>query len=199
MPFPPRAEEVRLPHPGAAGGREPPPATPGLHTGLHTTTAVSSSRLRAGVRTVIGRAPGPMPGGRRVRAPPGAFALRSSVNSVLALSRPQRSVNRTREVAMSYLLQYARRPDSIARATRRPASTSTHRLNRPGFYGDAFVRVFVEHTTSPASPAARPAARAADRRLRATRSTSSSRSRRPSCARTRSSRSTRCSSATPLP
>ena len=47
---------------------------------------------------------------------------------------------------MSYLLQYARRPDSIAR--RNPAARVDEyaRLNRPGFYGDAFVRVFVEHT-----------------------------------------------------
>jgi len=48
---------------------------------------------------------------------------------------------------MSYLLQYARRPDSIA--PRRPAArVDEHtRLNRPGLYGDAFVRVLVEDTT----------------------------------------------------
>jgi hypothetical protein len=50
---------------------------------------------------------------------------------------------------MSYLLQYARRPDSIA--PRNPAArVDEHtRLNRPGLYGDAFVRVFVEDTTAP--------------------------------------------------
>jgi hypothetical protein len=49
---------------------------------------------------------------------------------------------------MSYLLQYARRPDSIA--PRRPAARVDEyaRLNRPGLYGDAFVRVFVEDTTA---------------------------------------------------
>jgi hypothetical protein len=48
---------------------------------------------------------------------------------------------------MSYLLQYARRPDSIA--PRNPAARVDEytRLNRPGLYGDAFVRVFVEETT----------------------------------------------------
>ena len=49
---------------------------------------------------------------------------------------------------MSYLLQYARRPDSIA--PRKPAARVDEytRLNRPGLYGDAFVRVFVEDTTA---------------------------------------------------
>src|SRR5437870_2251148 len=49
---------------------------------------------------------------------------------------------------MSYLLQYARRPDSIA--SRNPAARVDEyaRLNRPGLYGDAFVRVFVEDTTA---------------------------------------------------
>ena len=49
---------------------------------------------------------------------------------------------------MSYLLQYARRPDSIA--PRDPAARVDEyaRLNRPGLYGDAFVRIFVEDTTA---------------------------------------------------
>jgi hypothetical protein len=49
---------------------------------------------------------------------------------------------------MSYLLQYARRPASIA--SRSPAARVDvyARLNRPGLYGDAFVRVFVEDTTA---------------------------------------------------
>jgi hypothetical protein len=49
---------------------------------------------------------------------------------------------------MSYLLQYARRPDSIA--PRAPAARVDEyaRLNRPGLYGDAFVCVFVEDTTA---------------------------------------------------
>ena len=49
---------------------------------------------------------------------------------------------------MSYLLQYAPRPDSIA--PRNPAARVDEyaRLNRPGLYGDAFVRVFVEDTTA---------------------------------------------------
>jgi hypothetical protein len=47
---------------------------------------------------------------------------------------------------MSYLLQYARRPDSIARCNPAARVDEYARLNRPGFYGDAFVRVFVEHT-----------------------------------------------------
>jgi len=47
---------------------------------------------------------------------------------------------------MSYLLQYARRPDLIARRNPVARVDEYARLNRPGFYGDAFVRVFVEHT-----------------------------------------------------
>ena len=42
---------------------------------------------------------------------------------------------------MSYLLQYARRRTSNARVD------EYIRLNRPGLYGDAFVRVFVEDTS----------------------------------------------------
>jgi hypothetical protein len=50
---------------------------------------------------------------------------------------------------MSYLLQYARRPDSIAPRPKRGARVDERtRLNRPGLYGDAFVRVFVEDTTA---------------------------------------------------
>jgi hypothetical protein len=41
---------------------------------------------------------------------------------------------------MSYLLQHARRLASTARVD------EYIRLNHPGFYGDAFVRVFVEDT-----------------------------------------------------
>ncbi|HEX6701239.1 MAG TPA: hypothetical protein VF101_10955 [Gaiellaceae bacterium] len=49
---------------------------------------------------------------------------------------------------MSYLLQYARRPDSIAPRPKRGVRVDEHtRLNRPGLYGDAFVRVFVEDMT----------------------------------------------------
>ena len=49
---------------------------------------------------------------------------------------------------MSYLLQYARRPDSIAPRTPAARLDEYARLNRPGLYGDAFVRVFVEDTTA---------------------------------------------------
>jgi hypothetical protein len=48
---------------------------------------------------------------------------------------------------MSYLLQYARRPDSIAPRTTAARVDEYARLNRPGLYRDAFVRVFVEDTT----------------------------------------------------
>jgi hypothetical protein len=49
---------------------------------------------------------------------------------------------------MSYLLQYVRRPDSIA--LRNPAVRVDEyaRLNHPGFYGDAFVRVYVEDSSA---------------------------------------------------
>jgi hypothetical protein len=47
---------------------------------------------------------------------------------------------------MSYMLQYARRPDSIAPRTPATRVDEYARLNRPGLYGDAFVRVFVEDT-----------------------------------------------------
>ena len=48
---------------------------------------------------------------------------------------------------MSYLLQYVRRPDSLA--SRAPAARVDEytRLNRPGLYGDAYVRVFVAGST----------------------------------------------------
>jgi len=47
---------------------------------------------------------------------------------------------------MSYPLQYARRPDSIAPRTSAARVDEYARLNQPGLYGDAFVRVFVEDT-----------------------------------------------------
>jgi hypothetical protein len=49
---------------------------------------------------------------------------------------------------MSYLVQYARRPDSIAARTPAARVDEHTRLNRPGLYGDAFVRVLVEDTTA---------------------------------------------------
>ena len=49
---------------------------------------------------------------------------------------------------MSYLLQCARRPDSIASRTGAARVDEHTRLNRPGLYGDAFVRVLVEDTTA---------------------------------------------------
>jgi len=48
---------------------------------------------------------------------------------------------------MSYLLQYARRPDLIAPRTSAARVDEYARLNHPGLYGDAFVRAFVEDTT----------------------------------------------------
>ena len=49
---------------------------------------------------------------------------------------------------MSYLLQYARRPDSIAPRTPAARVDEYARLNRPGLYGDAFVRAFVGDSTA---------------------------------------------------
>ena len=49
---------------------------------------------------------------------------------------------------MSYLVQYAQRPDSIAPRTPTARVDENVRLNRPGMYGDAYVRVFVEDTTT---------------------------------------------------
>jgi len=49
---------------------------------------------------------------------------------------------------MSYLLQYVRRPASIGPRTASARVDEYSRLNRPGLYGDAFVRVFVEDTTA---------------------------------------------------
>jgi hypothetical protein len=48
---------------------------------------------------------------------------------------------------MSYLLQYARRPDAIGPRPLVARVDEYARLNRQGLYGDAFVRVFVEDTT----------------------------------------------------
>jgi len=47
---------------------------------------------------------------------------------------------------MSYLLQYVRR-DSAARRAGSARIDEYSRLNRPGLYGDAFVRVLVEDAT----------------------------------------------------
>jgi hypothetical protein len=47
---------------------------------------------------------------------------------------------------MSYLLQHARRPDSVAPRTSRARVDEKTRLNHPGLYGDAYVRVYVEST-----------------------------------------------------
>jgi hypothetical protein len=47
---------------------------------------------------------------------------------------------------MSYLLQLLRRPGSTVRL-RHTRVDEYARLNRPGLYGDAFVRVFVSDTT----------------------------------------------------
>jgi hypothetical protein len=49
---------------------------------------------------------------------------------------------------MSYLLQYARRPALIAPRTPVARVDENTRLNRPGLYGDAFVRVLVEDSTA---------------------------------------------------
>jgi hypothetical protein len=49
---------------------------------------------------------------------------------------------------VSYLLQYARRPRSIATRSTQARVDENIRLNRPGLYGDAYVRVFVEDTTA---------------------------------------------------
>jgi hypothetical protein len=48
---------------------------------------------------------------------------------------------------MSYLVQYARRPSAIVQRTSAARVHEHTRLNRPGFYGDALVRVFVEDTS----------------------------------------------------
>ena len=44
---------------------------------------------------------------------------------------------------MSYLLQYARRSDSVAPRARGARLDERTPLNRPGLYGDAYVRVLV--------------------------------------------------------
>ena len=49
---------------------------------------------------------------------------------------------------MSYLLQYARRLDSIAPGAPAARVDECARLNRAGVYGEAFIRVFVEDTSA---------------------------------------------------
>jgi hypothetical protein len=49
---------------------------------------------------------------------------------------------------VSYLLHYARRPDSIAPRTPKARVDEYLRLNRPGLYGDAFIRVLVEDSAA---------------------------------------------------
>jgi hypothetical protein len=58
---------------------------------------------------------------------------------------------------MSYLVQYARRPDSIGARTPAARVDEYRRLNRPGLYGGAFVRVLVEDTTERRRRRSRPA------------------------------------------
>jgi hypothetical protein len=49
---------------------------------------------------------------------------------------------------MSYLTLYAdRRPTSAPRTRRGARVDERTRLNLPGLYGDAYVRVFIEHTS----------------------------------------------------
>jgi len=49
---------------------------------------------------------------------------------------------------MTYLAQYVARHPALGRRARRGARVDERtRLNLPGFYGDAFVRVFVEDTS----------------------------------------------------
>ena len=48
---------------------------------------------------------------------------------------------------MSYLLQYVRRPATFASRTPAARVDEYTRLNRPGLYGDAYVRVFVADST----------------------------------------------------
>jgi hypothetical protein len=48
---------------------------------------------------------------------------------------------------VSYLLQYVRRPDSLAARSPTVRVDEYVRLNRAGLYGDAYVRVFVEDST----------------------------------------------------
>src|SRR5689334_16943471 len=73
----------------------------------------------------------------RVRIPPGVF--RSTTHLQL--------INHDRGGTMSYLLQYARRPDSIGRHVPAARLDERVRLNCPGLYGDAYIRVFVEDTS----------------------------------------------------
>jgi hypothetical protein len=47
---------------------------------------------------------------------------------------------------MSYLLQFVRRPNSAALHAPQARVDEYVRLNRPGFYGDAYVRVYVDDT-----------------------------------------------------
>jgi hypothetical protein len=101
---------------------------PGLHFPVFTTTTAVPHQSGAGRSDLVCGIAAP---GRR-HAP------------TTTAAQPH---NRRRD-AMSYLLQYARRPDSIT--PRRPAARVDEyvRLNRPGLYGDAYVRVFVEDTTA---------------------------------------------------
>jgi len=48
---------------------------------------------------------------------------------------------------MSYLLQFARRPNSATSCRRHARVDERVALNLPGFYGQAAVRVFVEDTS----------------------------------------------------
>src|SRR5262249_8022821 len=73
---------------------------------------------------------------------------RSRARQAARTAHDRGSTARSRRDAMSYLLQYARPPDSITPRTRVAHVDEYKRLNRPGLYGDAYVRVFVEDTTA---------------------------------------------------
>ena len=49
---------------------------------------------------------------------------------------------------MSYLTQYAARAPSARAASPAARIDERTRLNRPGYYGDAYIRVFVEDTSA---------------------------------------------------
>ena len=92
---------------------------------------------------------------------------------------------------MLYLVQYLPRACAPVRPLRGVRVEVETLLNRPGYHGDAYVRVFVEDTSQRRVRAVRSRRRDSSSRSRTarTRSGSSSTSRPPATARTRSSRS----------
>ena len=104
-------------------------------------------RLRAGAWTVLGKSARSDSGGHGFKSRPAARRpVAQSVTRRSATTRPQRHHDRGGTRVLPAAVRAA--PRSIATRSTQARVDEYIRLNRPGLYGDAYVRVFVEDTTA---------------------------------------------------